>query len=229
MAWVMTAAMLFTGKDNGVAWLYNDKTAEVEAANLRTAENPYDDNIVTMEQIVDEDVTREQGMKTRLNAKEKEIEGDKTLMQEMKEREAALQEELRQAKSDLARERATGKDLARERAILQEKAGFLDTHKNGKTAAVAAVITRYATAGTPSKFRDSLMLLLESIRDVNTRSEWNLVPVALCMKGDDNVPENAIAELQHLGFTVKMEDAVVEMKDISSDAAELYVKEIHKE
>jgi hypothetical protein len=226
MAWVMTAAMLFTWKDNGVAWLYNDETAEVEAAkgNLRTAEKNYE----TMKHIVDEDVTHEQGMTTRLNAEEKEIEGDKTLMQEMKEREAALQEELRQAKSDLARERATGKERAHEMQK-QEKAGFLDTQKNGKTAAVAAVITRYATAGTPSKFRDSLMLLLESIRDVNTRSEWNLVPVALCMKGADNVPENAIAELQHLGFTVKMEDAVVEMKDISSDAAELYVKEIHKE
>ena len=38
-----------------------------------------------------------------------------------------------------------------------------------KRAAVAAVITRYTSAGNSSTFRDSLILLLESIRDVAAR------------------------------------------------------------
>jgi TolA-binding protein len=98
-----------------------------------------------------------------------------------------------------------------------------------KRVAVAAVVSRYNSVGRPSKFRDSLALLLESILDVNARSEWELVPVALCLKGEENVPEAAAAELKHLGFTVRMEDPVVEMKDISRNAYVMYKKEIRKD
>lgn len=84
-----------------------------------------------------------------------------------------------------------------------------------KRVAVAAVITKYQSAGNPSRFRDSLVILIESILDVATRSKWELVPVALCMAGQDNVPEHAVSELENLGFVVKMEDAVVERADIA--------------
>jgi hypothetical protein len=49
------------------------------------------------------------------------------------------------------------------------------------------------------------------------------------LKGEENVPEAAAAEPEHLGFTVRMEDPVVEMKDISPNAYVMYKKEIHKD
>lgn len=88
------------------------------------------------------------------------------------------------------------------------------------------MITRYSSVGEPSPFRDNLALLVESIRDVDTRSEWNLIPVALCLRGEENVPMSAVAELTHMGFAVKLVDPVVEEKDISPDATPDFIAEI---
>jgi hypothetical protein len=92
---------------------------------------------------------------------------------------------------------------------------------------VAAVITRYTSAGNSSTFRDSLILLLESIRDVAARSEWELIPVALCMSGEDNVPAAAISEFEALGFRVKMEDPVVRKEEISENALPDFMREVN--
>jgi len=70
----------------------------------------------------------------------------------------------------------------------------------GKRVAVAAMVSRYSSTGKPSKFRDELMLLSQSILEADKDSEWDLQPVALCLEGDVN--EAALAEIRAIGFTV---------------------------
>jgi regulator of replication initiation timing len=159
------------------------------------------------------------------------------------------QAQLLQTEKELARAKKDVEDTKKENQVLglenQEQRGIIaqliekaePAKAPTKRVAVAAVVSRYNSVGRPSKFRDSLALLLESILDVNARSEWELVPVALCLKGEENVPEAAVAELEHLGFTVRMEDPVAEEKDIHRGiikrdgkiANHKYFEEIHKD
>merc|ERR1740127_304890 len=84
------------------------------------------------------------------------------------------------------------------------------------TVAVAAVVTRFNNAKVPSEFRDSLALLAQSIIDVNARSKWKLVPVALCIEGA--IAEEAEEVLKVLGYEVVMKPHMLTKQNISKDA-----------
>jgi hypothetical protein len=217
MIWGLTAAVLFVANEgNGISIGKKQDGVEKQDVNEKPRANqpPLTEEMLTVRQGRQAQLLQAQAEDKRLKIKLAKVQRDF-------ERNT---KELEEAKTEIRRQQALLVQGAGTHGTAQKK-----TKK--KRAAIAAVVSRYSSSsvGKPSKFRDSLALLLESIIDVNARSEWELVPVALCLKGEDNVPQVAADALEQLGFAVKMADPVVELADISKDAGYVFIKEIHKD
>eukprot|EP00658_Telonema_sp_P-2_P063352 TRINITY_DN5208_c0_g1_i3.p1 TRINITY_DN5208_c0_g1~~TRINITY_DN5208_c0_g1_i3.p1 ORF type:complete len:468 (+),score=121.97 TRINITY_DN5208_c0_g1_i3:118-1404(+) len=138
--------------------------------------------------------------------------------------------------SALSASQAKLKELEDRLAGAEKVAMGVGTVKKRRTVAVAVTVSRYVTwdrkfisGGAGSlQFRTMLMMVAESIREVSARSDWDMVPVALCSQ---EVAPAAQAELGLIGFRVVVVPPVVTEEEVvrHGTATEDFIKDIRKE